>query len=292
MSLHVTEVRDPVEAFDRAGAFLAARPERHNIGLTVLEQDRLGRLGGCSWIVEHGAQVVGYALQSPPGRLLGLAQMDDEVVRALADAVPAGLPGVIGDAAGAATFAGRYAERHHVGATPASPGRLYALRALTPVATAPGRLRAADTRDRDLLVEWSIAFGDDTGTGREHAEQAVDWKLATGLCWIWEDTGPVAMTASAPPAAGVARVQSVYTPDEHRRHGYATACVEHVSRVLTGRGLRCVLFTQLENPTANAIYRRLGYEPITEWLAYEFSPGGGPPGGGPAGGGDGGAAGG
>jgi predicted GNAT family acetyltransferase len=32
-----------------------------------------------------------------------------------------------------------------------------------------------------------------------------------------------------------------------------------------------VLYTQLHNPQSNAIYRRLGYQPISEHLRYEFS---------------------
>ena len=44
-----------------------------------------------------------------------------------------------------------------------------------------------------------------------------------------------------------------------------------MSRVLTDRGLRCVLFTDLANPTSNAIYRRIGYEAVAEILGYDFS---------------------
>ena len=62
----------------------------------------------------------------------------------------------------------------------------------------------------------------------------------------------------------------MYTPPEHRGKGYATASVGHLSRVLSDRGLRCVLYTQLSNPTSNAIYRALGYEPIGEVLSYNF----------------------
>ena len=36
------------------------------------------------------------------------------------------------------------------------------------------------------------------------------------------------------------------------------------------RGDRCVLYTDLDNPTSNAIYQRLGYEPVDEALRYAF----------------------
>ena len=75
------------------------------------------------------------------------------------------------------------------------------------------------------------------------------------------------MASASLPAAGVTRVQHVYTPPERRGAGYATACVEHMSRELADRGLRCVLYTDLRNPTSNAIYRRIGYEAVAEVLA-------------------------
>jgi predicted GNAT family acetyltransferase len=32
-----------------------------------------------------------------------------------------------------------------------------------------------------------------------------------------------------------------------------------------------VLFTDLGNPTSNAIYRRIGYEAVAEILGYDFA---------------------
>jgi hypothetical protein len=36
-------------------------------------------------------------------------------------------------------------------------------------------------------------------------------------------------------------------------------------------GLRfCFLFTDLGNPTSNAIYARIGYEPVADWDQWTF----------------------
>jgi predicted GNAT family acetyltransferase len=32
----------------------------------------------------------------------------------------------------------------------------------------------------------------------------------------------------------------------------------------------CILYTQLANPTSNAIYRAIGYEPVSDVLRYRF----------------------
>ena len=32
----------------------------------------------------------------------------------------------------------------------------------------------------------------------------------------------------------------------------------------------CFLFTDLANPTSNAIYARIGYEPVADWDQWRF----------------------
>ena len=73
------------------------------------------------------------------------------------------------------------------------------------------------------------------------------------------------------PVGGVTRVGLVYTPDDLRRRGYASACVAEVSAHALSTGAdACILYTQLHNATSNRIYRRIGYEPVSEVLVYRF----------------------
>ena len=92
-----------------------------------------------------------------------------------------------------------------------------------------------------------------------------------GRLWLWEDGEPVAM-ASAPAAVyGVARVGVVYTPPDRRGRGYAAGVVAALSEhLLSGEADTCILYTQLSNPTSNAIYQRLGYQAVAEILTYRF----------------------
>jgi GNAT superfamily N-acetyltransferase len=270
VSLRVFEVDDPVAAYERSCGYLVAHPTRHNVLLTVLDQSRERSAAGRFWIVDDDGAVIGFAMQSPPGRHLGFGVMSDAAIRALAEAIPAPIPGVVGEVHGAALFAGHFAERHGVPVAPVEAQRLYELLDLEPVATASGALRLAVAADRPVLVAWALDFANETGTPREMAEDSIDLGIAAQRLWVWDDGGPVSMAGASNPAAGVARVQRVYTPPAARGAGYATACVEHLSRTLTDRGLRCVLFTQLSNPTSNAIYRRIGYRPVSEVLSYDF----------------------
>jgi predicted GNAT family acetyltransferase len=41
--------------------------------------------------------------------------------------------------------------------------------------------------------------------------------------------------------------------------------------VLAADADTCILYTQLGNPTSNAIYRAIGYEPVVEVVRYRFS---------------------
>ncbi len=79
------------------------------------------------------------------------------------------------------------------------------------------------------------------------------------------------MAAHTPETEGVVRIYGVYTPPEHRQKGYAGACVGHLSSLLQDRGRSCMLYTDLGNPVSNSIYRRLGYEAISEVIRYGFS---------------------
>lgn len=79
------------------------------------------------------------------------------------------------------------------------------------------------------------------------------------------------MAGSARPTKRAIAVNGVYTPPEWRSRGYATACVAALSELLLRRGFEfCVLYTDLSNPTSNAIYTRIGYRPVRDFLMYEL----------------------
>jgi GNAT superfamily N-acetyltransferase len=271
MPIEVVELRDPHEADALAHEYLAAQPSHHNLALSILFQNCEQGLDGRFWIARRGTGVTGFAVQSPPGMRVVLARMDDAAARAIADAVD-DVPGAQGDAAVAATFAGRYTLRQHIAVTDVDPGRLYELTRVEPVAAPPGAARLATSADHELVTEWVIAFGADTHdpSASKRASAEVGRLIALGGFWIWDDDGPACIVGAKRPAAGVGRIGPVYTPPERRGQGYATGCVARASEVLVEQGLRCVLYTQLSNPTANAIYHRIGYQPIGEVLSYGF----------------------
>lgn len=124
---------------------------------------------------EAEGDLAGVALRTPPHPLL-LTDMPPAAVDALAsalagDALPASparwpsRPGSPGAYAGA-------------DAVPALSLRKFRLDAVHAPRTVAGRLREATGEDRDLLVEWSAAFGAEAMPHQEHAPaRPIDLRL-------------------------------------------------------------------------------------------------------------------
>ena len=139
----------------------------------------------------------------------------------------------------------------------------------------PGGARLARPDDVDLVNGWMAAFAVEVeaGHGGRPAGRATDLDPAVrgGRVLLWEHDGrPVSMAYTSAPNGGVVRVSGVWTPVEHRRHGYASAVVFELSRRQSGSGHRCMLYTDLANPTSNAIYRAIGYHRIGDQVTIDF----------------------
>jgi uncharacterized protein len=262
------------DVLDRAGAFLASRPVEHNLILTLLHDRHAAPEPGRYWIVEAGGAVVGVVFQSPLDYGATLTPMPASAVVAAVDAIVGegvALPDISGAAATAATFAGRWGERTKRGAEPVAGQRLYALGALQNATAQRGALRRARAEERELLVTWFRGFQADTGEHGVDPVRFVAGELDAQRAWLWvEDGTPVSMASHTQTIEGTTRVRAVYTPPELRRNGYAAACVGAMSAELVARDLRCILYTDLANPTSNSVYRRLGYEAVAELLRYRF----------------------
>lgn len=268
---------DPEEFDVAAGAFLRRRPVEHTILLTVLEGLRGGvSRGGAGprfgWWRRSDGAVAGAFLHTVPHPVATTAMPDDAVadlVELLAgEARP--VPEVSIDRDLAGRFARRWCAR--TGRAPATSLRLR-LHRLTesrpPRPAPPGRVRVAGPADRDLLVAWLRGFARDIGQPEKTATSSLDERLAGGGgFFLWEDgRRAVSLAGVKGPAAGVARVGPVYTPPEDRCRGYAAAATVAASRAALDAGAAAVvLFTDLDNPTSNALYHRLGFRPVGDRL--------------------------
>ncbi|MGV9853298.1 GNAT family N-acetyltransferase [Streptomyces sp. NPDC003442] len=265
------------------GGFLRAHPARNTTLLTVVTSLTVagsGRYGAeppvYGWWTGGGGAVEGAFLCTPPYPPL-LSALCGEAVRALARTLARdGELKVTGVNAGRETaeaFAATWTDVAGAMSTVEQTHRLYRLDALTPPDPAPpGRPRTATTADRDLLITWCEGFARETGALRGDAAAQVDDKLGHDGITVWElDGRPVACAGISRTIAGMARVSLVYTPPELRGRGYAGAAAAAVSGAARAAGVQEVLlFTDLDNPTSNALYQRLGYRPLEDHLLLSF----------------------
>ena len=144
-----------------------------------------------------------------------------------------------------------------------------------PPLPAPGSLRLARGDERDLLIAWMEEFVREADVaGATQAASWVDGSLRRDGLLIWEDGEPVSMLGVNPQVAGVVRIGPVYTPPAQRRRGYAGSAVAAASRrALAAGAQRCMLFTDVTNPTSNKIYAEVGYRRTGDWEEIELTRG-------------------
>ncbi|MGD0471651.1 MAG: GNAT family N-acetyltransferase [Candidatus Velthaea sp.] len=211
-------------------------------------------------------------MQSPLDFAATFTPMNSKAVHAIVDAIVADgivLPGAIGEALTALAFATCWTERMRCGAVPVRGLRLYELHDLRDRVAVRGSLRRPMPGEQDLLVGWMTAFYAEVDE-RGNPQRNVDDGMASDGLWLWDDGGPVSMAALSAAAAGVRRVQGVYTPEQYRNRGYAGACVSGLAIKTHRNGQRCVLFADLGNAASNSLYRGLGFTAVSDNLRYRF----------------------
>jgi len=273
---------DDVGAYGAAiGELLSSEPERHTVLLSVLAV--LSRRGPqafadvppvLGWWPSEGAPLAA-VLQTPPWPMLLTAlpgKSADQLAQAIADR-GATLTAVNGPVADAAAVAAAWRTVTGITGRTRQRQRLYRLGELTPPEPAPpGAARIASAADAAGVVgPWFSAFTAEIGEPREANDVAAD-RVDSGQVMLWEVGGePVSMAAHTDVLAGVARVGAVFTPPDRRGRGYAAAVTAAVSKLALARGAGSViLFTDLANPTSNALYRRIGYEPVEDRVVLVF----------------------
>jgi RimJ/RimL family protein N-acetyltransferase len=229
--------------------------------------------------VSDGATPVGAAVQMQGSALLvsGLPpRTSTAAATALAEIQP-DLPEVRGTPEAATAFAQAWREVTGGQAIPGTTDVLYRLRDLVPPAGVVGQWRPAQERDTDLLIAWLDAFYVEafgSGSDIEGARAGLQAISAAGgqvLVWTVAEV-PVCMARVHAAVAGMARIGPVYTPPEHRGHGYAAALTSVASRSALDRGVRdVVLFADEANPVSNRVYQRIGFAPVAENVRYRLT---------------------
>ncbi len=273
----------------QAGDFLVAREAEHNLPLGILGtlRDQPGTFPEPPYLatVADAAGLALVAVRTPPyGVVLSEPGADrdrldaalDSIVGDLAAVDPA-MRSVMGPKPLVAAFAERWCAATGRVATVDSNERVYRLSRVIPPRSATGTWRLADGGDDALLRAWLVAFHlEALPPGSPQPDQDVYVgrlvRREDRFAYLWEADGRVVSFAVAGARTpNGRRIGPVYTPPEERGHGFASAVTAAASTDQLARGVRfCFLFTDLANPTSNAIYQRIGYEPVSDVDVVRF----------------------
>ena len=223
--------------------------------------------------IQQRNSVVACALRTPPRALL-VSRMEPAAVDALIHSLRAelpSLPGVIGPEPSAGEFAARWSRLQQQPSQARMRQRFYVLHQVRGnLPATPGHLRQATSSDLRQVAEWVAKFTEEAATGDSDDPQEVAGRvIGRGQLYLWQASNPVSMAAWTGATPSGRRLALVFTPPAERRRGYASACVAALSGTILSMGNSyCCLYADLANPTANAIYARIGYEPLYDVTQY------------------------
>ena len=272
---------DHADAFlDAAEAFLVEREAEHNLilGVAANLRDVPEEFTGSPYLatVMIDGRVVAAAIQTPPFNVV-LSEIDDPGAIALLadDLAERDLPGALGPVEHVRAFVDARLARGGPPARLEVSERIFRLTEVRPLPAVPGRLRRADGRDRDLVLDWIDAFMREVMEPADPSEVAAmtdRWLAGRGrTLYLWEDGGVVSLAGIGSRTPHGIRIGPVYTPPQARGQGYASALVAAMSRAALDAGRTfCFLFTDLANPTSNHIYQTIGYEPVRDVDLWRF----------------------
>ena len=281
-AVHIERVDDMAQLRANVFPFLCVEEARHNLLLGIIGNVVSGTRAYSdqhpqAWVATQSDAVAAVAVRTPPFRLVLSDIASPGVAHALAAAIAqdeSDIPGVVGNRPTVSDFVVAWRDVTGQDIDRTMEQGVYALSAVTHPLGVKGSGRPATQADRDVLVEWLLAFGRELNDRfmqqlndrfmqqrslRELDERLTDSDAGYQL-WV-VDGQPVSVVGFGSFTPNGARIGPVYTPPELRGHGYATALVADISEELLRRGRRhCFLYTDLANPTSNSIYGKVGYD--------------------------------
>ncbi len=130
--------------------------------------------------------------------------------------------------------------------------------------------------DVELVAPHLVAFSTEAGVPvPDGPHEVLRMRLQRGgAIMLWAVDGElVALAGASAPALRQVRIGPVWTPPEHRRRGYGAAVTAAATRWALERADAVLLYTDLANPTSNALYQRLGYAGVCDLLQLDLQAG-------------------
>ena len=189
------------------------------------------------------------------------------------------LPGVLSFKEAADMFAKLWCEKNTLKCKLYRKERVYKLERVSEGCLGDRAFSVASKNHQALILQWvgEMMKEAEEGVTNDYVEQtkkgfAKELELdKSSFYLLFDNTEPVSMVRKAGKTPNGNFINFVYTPPSLRRKGYATECVAQLSKQLLEEGNKyCCLFTDLNNPTSNSIYQKIGYRPVIDENHYKF----------------------
>lgn len=228
-------------------------------------------------ILKDGSTVTA-AVQTPPMNLvITFAKTDElECLAKFLKETHVEFPGVVGPAAESEAFSTIWSKLSGRSRRLGMAQKIYKIEKVV-IPSTMGYLRLAQMEDVNLVTQWLVEFGDESlppperksfEEQRPYALHAIENQLA--YLWLVDEMA-VSMAHVGRPTQNGISVRAVYTPQNLRKRGFASAVVAHLSQKLLNSGkIFCVLYTDLSNPTSNKIYQNVGYQEVADSKHFLF----------------------
>lgn len=263
---------NPAAYADKVEKLLYKNEDIYSLFLGILNQIKDGRYEEYFLAtMENDGEVAAACLMTPPHPFqLVVFQEVPAIEREIAHRLLAAgivVDAVVGDQAVAQGFADAWNQRVGGEIRILMHQGLYRADAVnTRLEKSPGTWRVANKKDAPLLEEWILLFEQETGIAMStpaEAARKIDSFIELKEVYVWEvDNEVVACMKKSRPSKNGITVSFVFTPTKHRRKGYARTLVAEVTEELLGEYDFVMLYTDLQNPTSNKIYKEIGFEQI------------------------------
>ncbi len=271
--MQVSFQNSPREFLQKCGPYLEQHAAEHNLILTLCQNAAQKQARGEKADIRFSTlfndnDLVIAAVQTPPANLV-LSKSSQPDIEVLAETLADHnfqFPGIIGPSDVASIFSNKWTQLTGQKSVEYMDQIIYTLRKVVPPRPVEGEMRLARVEESPLIAEWIYAFAKDALPKAEHIKsedapaKATDL-IKNGRVMVWAVNGKPVAKASGGGTETFARIGGVYTPPEHRGHGYASALVAQLSQLRLDQGKKmCCLYADARNPVSNSIYRKIGYE--------------------------------
>jgi hypothetical protein len=253
-----------------------------NILLGVAGEDKSEWRDPANWlmatVVDDELQIA--AIMTPPREITLYAKkpLNENAMNCLIDRLKNHeISGVITEKNLALFFAEKFCAAKNLSHETEMNQRIFQLTHVNEKIPCVGKLRLAEEKDMYFFPFWAEAFYAAHTFGNlkmnePHNFENYKNRIASKNVFILEENStPVSMAQISRGIKTVCGVGFVYTPPYFRGRGYASSCVAQVSQIILDRGFeKCILYTDLANPTSNNIYKKIGYSPICDSLMLKF----------------------